>query len=458
MSCEMSDVVIRVEGLGKRYRLGGRERYYALRDVVDRAVRAPFGLIQRRNRSAGKERERPDHVWALKDVSFEVKRGEVLGVIGRNGAGKSTLLKILSRITEPTAGYAEITGRVGSLLEVGTGFHPELSGRENIYFNGAVLGMRRAEIRRKFDEIVAFADVEDFIDTPVKHYSSGMQMRLAFAVAAHLEPEILLVDEVLAVGDAEFQRRCLRKMGEVAKRGRTILFVSHSMAAITRLCDRGLLLESGHIACDGPAQRVVRTYVQSGTNSPSAHSWDHANQSPGNAIARLRSIRARGADGRTVESVDIGAPVGIEMEFEVLEEGHILIPNFHVYNGEGACLFVALEHHAAARHDPREVGRYISTAWIPGNFLAEGTLLVDAALSTLDPLQVHFWERAIIAFEVIDKFGLGMARGGYVGEMPGLMRPLLSWATEFTPNAIELPNPVGGAGVQMNDKGSSFGP
>ncbi len=259
------DIIIRAEGLGKKYVIGHeaqRERYVALRDVIARsarsALRKAIDMAKGRFVVPGDEME---EFWALKDVSFEVKRGEVLGIIGRNGAGKSTLLKILSRITEPTEGRVTIKGRVASLLEVGTGFHPELTGRENIYLNGAILGMTRAEIKRKFDEIVAFAEVEKFLDTPVKRYSSGMYVRLAFAVAAHLEPEILIVDEVLAVGDAEFQKKCLGKMGEVASGGRTVLFVSHNMAAIQALCPRSVQFDSGRLTADADTRDVVISYL-----------------------------------------------------------------------------------------------------------------------------------------------------------------------------------------------------
>jgi ABC-type polysaccharide/polyol phosphate transport system ATPase subunit len=247
----MTDVVIRADGLGKRYRVGERERYLALRDLMARTFAAPF------RRSAKRQKE---YLWALRDVSFDVKQGEVVGLIGRNGAGKSTLLKVLSRITKPTSGWAEVRGRVGSLLEVGTGFHPELTGRENVYLSGAILGMKRAEIGRKFDEIVAFAEVERFLDSPLKHFSTGMQMRLAFAVAAHLDPEILLVDEVLAVGDLEFQKKCLGKMSEVSKGGRTIVFVSHQMIQIRRLCERVIWIDGGGIKMDGATLDVVPAY------------------------------------------------------------------------------------------------------------------------------------------------------------------------------------------------------
>jgi lipopolysaccharide transport system ATP-binding protein len=262
----MTDVVISAEGLGKKYLIGHQtegERYTALREVMARAAcglaRAAADMLHGRQLVTGGEVEQ---FWALKDVSFEVKRGEVVGIIGRNGAGKSTLLKILSRITEPSAGRVTIKGRVASLLEVGTGFHPELTGRENIYLNGAILGMSRAEIRGKFDEIVAFSEVEKFLDTPVKRYSSGMYVRLAFAVAAHLEPEILVVDEVLAVGDAEFQRKCLGKMGEVAKGGRTVLFVSHSMTAVSALCGNAIHLNRGALAAVGPITEIIALYVR----------------------------------------------------------------------------------------------------------------------------------------------------------------------------------------------------
>jgi lipopolysaccharide transport system ATP-binding protein len=270
----MSELAVRVEGLAKEYRLGGRrERYSTLRDRLGHLASAPFKAL----RGGGVRSEQSLPFWALRDVSFGVRPGEVVGIIGRNGAGKSTLLKILSRITEPTEGEVDINGRVGSLLEVGTGFHPELTGRENVYLNGAILGMRRNDIARKFDEIVAFAEVEKFIDTSVKHYSSGMYMRLAFAVAAHLEPEILIVDEVLAVGDAEFQRKCLGKMGEVARGGRTVLFVSHNMHAIKSLCTHGIMLQDGQVFFDGPAPTCVSHYLDqaaAGSGSSSVASPD----------------------------------------------------------------------------------------------------------------------------------------------------------------------------------------
>jgi lipopolysaccharide transport system ATP-binding protein len=285
----MSEIAIRAENLGKLYHIGERERYLALRDVLARTLTSPARLFSRK---AVKTDGNSNELWAVKDVSFEISRGDVVGIIGRNGAGKSTLLKILARVTKPTRGFAEVHGRMGTLLEVGTGFHPELTGRENVFLSGAVLGMRRNEIQGKFDEIVAFSEVEKFIDTPLKHYSSGMQMRLAFAVAAHLEPEILLVDEVLAVGDVAFQEKCLGKMSEVATGGRTILFVSHNMAAVRQLTTRSILLAGGVVAFAGPTEEAVSRY--SGRDSDATAVTFDVERLPrkyaGSGAARLLSL------------------------------------------------------------------------------------------------------------------------------------------------------------------------
>jgi lipopolysaccharide transport system ATP-binding protein len=430
----MSDSAISCDHISKRYRIGGRESYKALRDSVANAMRAPLQLFRSKQQRANVEAAAADNTfWALKDVSFEVKRGEIVGIIGRNGAGKSTLLKILSRITKPTSGEARIEGRVASLLEVGTGFHPELTGRENIFLNGAILGMKKFEIKEKFDEIVAFAEIEKFVDTPVKRYSSGMYVRLAFAVAAHLEPEILLVDEVLAVGDASFQKKCLNKMQEVGTHGRTVFFVSHNMAAITRLCRRTILLDAGRVQTDGPSPQVVGTYLRAGTGTIAAREWTE--NAPGNDIARLKAVRVRTRDGRISEEIDIREPIGIEMEFEVLQPGYVLVPNHHFINDEGVYAFVAIEQDDAWHRRPRPVGSYLSTAWIPGNFLAEGSLSVGSAVSTFDPSIVHFYEADAVAFQVIDSLAGNSARGDYAGNIPGVVRPLLEWTTRYTPSA-----------------------
>lgn len=378
-------------------------------------------------------------LWALRDVSFDVEHGEVLAIIGRNGAGKSTLLKLLSRITEPTAGFAEVYGRVGSLLEVGTGFHPELTGRENIFLNGQILGMTRADVRSRFDEIVAFAELERFLDTPVKRYSSGMYMRLAFSVAAHMEPEVLVVDEVLAVGDGTFQRKCLDKMHDVGQSGRTVLFVSHNLPAVTRLCSRAILLREGRVIDDGPATRVVSTYLNSGVGSMAAQEWPDASRAPGNEIARLRAVRVRSDNGEITEALDIRQPIRVEMEYDVLAPGHALVPNIHLYNDERVCVFISNSPEAHWRRRPRPVGRYVSTACIPGNFLSEGAITVDAAISTLDPVIVHVWERSIVGFQVVDSIEGDSARGDYAGPYPGVVRPMLDWTTDVVGSNVDAP-------------------
>ena len=318
--------------------------------------------------------------WALKDVSFEVGRGQALGIIGRNGAGKSTLLKVLSRITEPTEGLADIHGRVGSLLEVGTGFHPELTGRENVYLNGAILGMRREEVRRNFDAIVAFAEVERFLDTPVKRYSSGMYLRLAFAVAAHLEPEILIVDEVLAVGDAAFQKKCLGKMETVAGEGRTVLFVSHDMTNIAVLCDRVLLLEGGRVRSAGVPAAVIEEYMRQGASSSPAAVWDLAS-APGDDLARIVGVRAAGRLGGGGDSFALQDSVSLTVEFVVGTGGLRLNPVFIVKNALGTTVFSTANYEepewGATSYSP---GRYRAECRIPAHLLNEGRYTADVLL------------------------------------------------------------------------------
>lgn len=310
----MSDTAISVEKIGKLYHIGERENYKTLRDIITNTIYAPFRWFNNNSPSKSRNSESEDIIWALKDVSFEVKHGEVIGIIGRNGAGKSTLLKILSRITEPTEGYIKIHGRVGSLLEVGTGFHPELTGRENIYLNGAILGMKKAEIGRKFDEIVAFAEVEKFIDTAVKHYSSGMYMRLAFAVAAHMEIEILVVDEVLAVGDIAFQKKCLGKMEDVARGGRTVIFVSHNMAAVSSLCSKAYLLHKGSILTSGLPQAVIEKYLDEIKPMSGVNLIDRTDRH-GNGRLRLTGIVIRNNDGSPIEVAVAGQDITIEIAY-----------------------------------------------------------------------------------------------------------------------------------------------
>jgi homopolymeric O-antigen transport system ATP-binding protein len=455
----MNQTVIRVEGLGKRYRIGEGVRHTALRHLIGDVLRAPVRLLTGSSHSSN---PRPGagslagntvpgaavsangnsrFIWALKHVNFEVRQGEVVGLIGRNGAGKSTLLKILSRITRPTEGHAEIHGRVGSLLEVGTGFHGELSGRENVYMSGAILGMRKAEIDRKFDEIVAFSEVERFLDTPLKHYSSGMQMRLAFAVAAHLEPEILFVDEVLAVGDAAFQKKCLGKMSDVARNGRTIIFVSHNVAAVTRLCSRCILMDSGQILKDGSTHEAMNTYLRSELGASACREWGLAD-APGDKVTRLRAVRVRSAVGMVAEAFDIRQPIGIDIVFDVLVDGNLLTPNIHLFNEEGVNVFVSIDTDPNWRSRPRPAGRYTSTAWIPGNFLSEGTCVVGAAITTFIPMNVRLYARDAIAFQVVDSTDGDSVRGDYAATLPGVVRPLLKWETNYAADIEDHSKPT----------------
>ena len=437
----MADPSIIVENLGKKYQLRhqqNRQKYLSMREVLMDKSKAvgqrfwQFARSYRESESTGQHVTSIEDFWALRDVSFEINRGESVGIIGRNGAGKSTLLKILSRITEPTTGKFRLRGRMASLLEVGTGFHPELTGRENIYLNGAVLGMTRVEIKHKFDEIVAFAEVEKFLDTPVKRYSSGMYVRLAFAVAAHLEPEILVVDEVLAVGDAAFQKKCLGKMSEVAKGGRTVLFVSHNMAAVTRLCRRAVLLKNGRIIEDDTSDKVIASYQHSSLGTTVQNEWMEEDcRAPGNEWVHLRSMRVISADGCVALAHDIRRPIYIEIEYKVIKSGLIMIPKFHVINEDGVTVFVVQDTGMNWRRTSRMVGSYISRLMIPGNFLAEGSYSVWAGMVSHDPDIVHFFEPDVLTFQVNDSLDGDSARGDYAGHMPGVVRPIMSWETEY---------------------------
>ncbi|MBI2852133.1 MAG: ABC transporter ATP-binding protein [Chloroflexi bacterium] len=425
----MANPLIRVNNLSKRYRIGAVQRgYKTFREAIVEGITAPvrnFGRLRRLTRF--KNGEEPDTIWALKDVSFEVNEGEVLGIIGKNGAGKSTLLKILARITEPTSGSVEIYGRVSSLLEVGTGFHPELTGRENIFLNGAILGMSKKEIERKFDEIVAFSEIEKFIDTPVKRYSSGMYVRLAFAVAAHLEPEILLVDEVLAVGDAAFQKKCLGKMEEVAHGGRTVLFVSHNMAAVQTLCSRSVLLENGCLVAEGPSHAVVQQYRGSDGGNRSAYVWEDPKTAPGNELVRLAAVSILNSCGRTVSSIGTDEDFFIEVKYVVLRDGVRPGATAVLFNQEGTCIFSSLSNRDKDWHDkPHPIGLYRSTCLVPMSLLSDGEYR----------LTVLLWEGSYnlvcrsdetVRFHIRDA---GEVRAGYYGGWQGVIRPALRWSTE----------------------------
>jgi homopolymeric O-antigen transport system ATP-binding protein len=425
----MSDIALSIQNLSKSFRIAHRPGdLTGYRTLHDELVTLPRRLI---NRLRSNGRPISETFWALNDVSFDVKRGEALGIIGSNGAGKSTLLKILNRITEPTRGAVDIYGRVGALLEVGTGFHPELTGRENIFLNGAILGMSRAEIRRKFDEIVAFAEVERFLDTPVKRYSSGMGVRLAFSVAAHLEPEILLVDEVLAVGDAEFQQRCLGRMEDFSGTGRTVIFVSHNMQAINQLCDRALWLQEGQVLEEGEPSEVVTHYLHSAYGSGSRISWPDDESAPGDDLARLLSVRAINDEGDTIDTADVRDRVGIEIRFRVLRESLPVFAKIKVRDRQGDIAFNAMDT-GPHWEDAYSPGVYVSTAWIPANLLNEGTTSVDVAVCTLRApklLQRGAWYDAV-SFYVVDPGDGDSARGRFTGQLRGVVRPLLEWTTE----------------------------
>ncbi len=421
---------IRAESLGKLYRVGSTQGVYRYRLLGEE--------LASKVRGRGGAAKATGTFWALRNVSFEVAEGEVVGIIGRNGAGKSTLLKILSRITPPTEGHVRIRGQVGSLLEVGTGFHPELTGRENIFLSGAVLGMRRAEIVRQLDQIVDFAGIERFVDTPIKRYSTGMYLRLAFAVAAHLQTDILLVDEVLAVGDAEFQKKCLGRMAEIGATGRTVLFVSHSMPSLLRLCPRLILLDHGGVVADGAAHEVVRTYLESGLATAAERTWPSPDLAPGDDTARLKAVRVRTDGGEITDELDIRHPVSIEVEYWHLADDPAVRPsvNLHFYNEDGICLFINNDfNNRAWWQNPRRPGVVTATCRIPGNLLAEGRIYVTAVVSTYNPTAVHVHEKEAVAFQVVDRSsGAGDGvRGPYVGDWPGAVRPMLAWTVEPPP-------------------------
>jgi len=432
----MSDLAIRVEDLGKQYRIGQiTGNYRTLRDSIAHGMTAPYRWIRH---AAGRPLSEDGNgqitspsgrIWALRDVSFEVMKGQVLGVIGRNGAGKSTLLKILSRVTEPTEGYAEIHGRVGSLLEVGTGFHPELTGRENIYLNGAILGMKRNEIDLKFDEIVSFSEVEDFIDTPVKRYSSGMYLRLAFAVAAHLEPEILVVDEVLAVGDAEFQRKCLGKMSDVAQEGRTVLFVSHNMSAILRLTEEAIVLNKGNLVLRAPTASAVDFYLSSGYAQTGERTWE-ADEIPAEAYPFCpSSLRVLDHNQRVMDMVRSTEPVTVEIEYALNAPITGLRVGVYLITTRGEHVFTSFDTDSPdlyEKYSSRPAGRYISRFTIPADFLNEGRYVLGVNASAYRVKRYFMDEQALI-FTVDPSGAPGMQ---WQEPRMGVMRPRLDWQVE----------------------------
>lgn len=412
----MSSKAIEVHDIRKHYLLGSAgDAFPTLRDLI--ATRAKHWITRGRD-SARSESVAP--FWALDGVSFEIAPGEVVGLIGSNGAGKTTLLKILSRIVEPTAGHARLRGRVGSLLEVGTGFHPELTGRENIYLNGVIIGMSRREVAKHFDEIVAFAGIDAFLDTPVKRYSSGMYLRLAFAVAAHLEPEILLIDEVLAVGDAEFQKKCLGKIGEVARSGRTIVFVSHNLTSIQALCQRAIYLRHGKVAADGPARAVVGQYLSGGTTDRAERTWTD-DTGPGTDEVRVRRACVKRLGGDADSAIDVRTPFAIEVDYTTRTAGHRVACDLLVVDEHGILLFNAGPLVPPA---PLEPGVYRDVCRIPGDLMNDGAYRVEVRISEsgreiLPPTE-------ILTFRIADNADF---RHGWHGEWAGAIRPMLEWST-----------------------------
>jgi lipopolysaccharide transport system ATP-binding protein len=423
-----SSPIISVRGLGKKYILGETLRHDTFRDHLAGMAR---GLFHRG--AAGGAGPKEEEFWALKDVSFDVQEGEVLGIIGRNGAGKSTLLKVLSRITEPTTGEVRMRGRVASLLEVGTGFHPELTGRENVFLNGAILGMRQAEIKAKFDEIVAFSGVERFLDTPVKRYSSGMYVRLAFAVAAHLEPEILIVDEVLAVGDAEFQKKCLGKMQDVAGQGRTVLFVSHNMIAVQSLCTRALLFDSGLVVRDSDVNSTIDRYLRRDGSATGEVRWATPDLAPGNEELRLNAVRVV-SNGETTATPAVDQDIEIQIDYWNLTHGGRRLVSIWVLDALAQPLFTsANSKSASATYDPwvdrgYDQGLYRTTCVIPRFLLNPGQHRINLYVNHRGVSDNILFLADVIGFEVSDA---SRFRTEYLGKWIGAVRPLLAWRTEM---------------------------
>jgi lipopolysaccharide transport system ATP-binding protein len=432
-------VAIHVENLSKCYTIAhqGNRRDESLRATLERGIRSiGSGLLGRKTKGPAELQVEPDQstedFFALDDISFEVQTGERVGIIGANGAGKSTLLKILSRITEPTHGRITIRGRVSSLLEVGTGFHPELTGRENIFLNGAILGMPRSEIRNKFDEIVAFSEVERFLDTPVKHYSSGMYVRLAFSVSAHLDPEVLILDEVLAVGDARFQKKCMNKMRHFSSEGRTVLFVSHSAAAINQFCSTAIFLEKGRIKQMGPAQDVVGEYMQqstAGMDEPVQELMGRnvLGKPAGDEFVQIESVELKAQMGLVNGQVSINEPISFRMLFRVLmNTDYIFVPNFHFRTIDGMYVTVVKPPNTEV-HCLGE-GSYIVDCEFPANFFNNGVFALQVAISSFNLGQtVHANVPNALVFEVLDDLSDTSYRNGYLLAIPGVVRPRLNW-------------------------------
>ena len=426
----MSDIAIRFENISKQYRLGEIGTGTLSHDLnrwwhTVRGKEDPYLKIGEANDRTLKGKS--DYVWALRDINFEVMKGDVLGIIGKNGAGKSTLLKILSKVTKPTTGLIKANGRIASLLEVGTGFHPEMTGRENVFMNGSIMGMSKAEITRKFDEIVDFAGVERYIDTPVKRYSSGMTVRLGFAIAAHLEPEILVVDEVLAVGDAEFQKKAIGKMQDVSRsEGRTVLFVSHNMTAVSDLCNRGILLDNGKVLIDGNIRYLVEEYLAGCNELKPQNEWN-GNEAPGCNDIKIRRAFIVDIKLNKINSTYINQEFGICFEYEVLDDIPFFTHSINVYNRRDIHLFTSHDDLEFKRNDQIKKGNYRTTVWIPANLLQNDRIEISFACMRYNPFEILFHEKKLITIDILDTLNTCTRNENYRGELPGLVRPILKW-------------------------------
>lgn len=410
--------VITAENISKKYIIDhkSKKRSNSIRDLVSDTFDSIF-KPNKEESSKGKE-----EFWALRDVNFKIEQGDRVGIVGHNGAGKSTLLKILSRITNPTTGQVQITGRVASLLEVGTGFHPELTGRENIYLNGAILGMNKEEIRKSFDAIVDFAGVERFLDTPVKRYSSGMYVRLGFAIAAHLEPEILIIDEVLAVGDAEFQKKCLGKMRDVSESGRTILFVSHNLVAVQALCNKAFFFERGTLVDQGDTTHIVTTYLSKISQKNLERQWDTINEAPGNDQVRIKSFKLIPEYQDNLMHIDVRTPMLLQFEFWNMEEEANLNLSMHLYSYTGECIF-----NVGTASQSFSKGLVTGSCEIPGHFLNDGSYVVSMMI-VKDTSTVLFNMEEALSFDVED-YREGVT---WYGKWPGFIRPQLNFSISQT--------------------------
>ncbi|HOF56007.1 MAG TPA: ABC transporter ATP-binding protein [Prolixibacteraceae bacterium] len=424
-------IAIKIENLSKQYRLGSVSTRTLSHDLNRwwqmniRGKEDPFLKIgEISNRATKSESE---FVWALRDINIEVQEGEILGIIGKNGAGKSTLLKILSKVTVPTTGSVHARGRIASLLEVGTGFHPEMTGRENVFMNGAIMGMSKAEITRKLDEIIDFAGVEQYIDTPVKRYSSGMTVRLGFAVSAHLEPEILVVDEVLAVGDAEFQKKATGKMQEISKgKGRTVLLVSHNMSTISELCKRSILLHNGIITDNDKTRNVVSRYLSVYDDLKAKNEWKN-NEAPGNEFIKLRKAYIIDSENETIDHAFIDQEIGFCIEYEVINDVPFFTHGLNIYNGMEIHLFTSHDDVKFERNKIIKKGHYKTVAWIPANLLQNDTIEFSFACMRYNPFEVLFHEKKLVRLNILDKIDSDTRNKDYLESLPGLIRPKIKW-------------------------------